>query len=256
MLEQVLGKHEEVKGPILNLVIEIAEYAPYPVLELIFRELSRIPLNLITETSISFICLYTINVLKNTQRKREEAKKLLKQLERSNPGKKVELPKELSEANFKLYDLDILWDVMTWSRNDMKIDPKLKDYAVNCVIKLAETGEDLAKSFLTKALDAIKENAGSAVRCMKFFMNCYKYLKKKWDLKRFVQKAVSKESGIIEIVMRNFVKYKDSVNKMCATQAELKNPMSFVCVFLPFLEVKYNLLYSRNLHIVGNMKNA
>lgn len=240
-------QHEEVKIPILNLIVDMAEYSSYPILQILFNEIhNSISLINYSEGYMSFLTLYTLNILKNIQRRKEEAKKIIKNLEKSvKPPQKVNPPKELFDENYKLYDIDALWNIAVYSNSENKIDIKLKDFAIGCLAKILNDQEELTKNYLIKALDAIKSNSEISIRCMKFITTFYRLFKEnKRNLKQFIKKAFNLETHFLDVVFQNFVKYKENSNKSNSL-IPAKNPMTHVF----FYSSK-----KRNFYHVGNTK--
>ena len=215
--------------PILELVIEMAEYAPYPILETAFTELRRTPLPEITETFLNFLCLYTLNVLKNIQRRRGEAKTIIKQLDKLNEGKegKVSVPSnELFDDKYRLHDVDMIWKLMTYADAIPKVEGKVKEQAIICLVKIVENSDHFGRAYVAKAVKAVKENLPGAVRCIRFLTTVYRVLSSKRELCLTIRTAISKESGLLEAVIKGLAIYKQKVN--VAVGSGSKNIMTTV----------------------------
>lgn len=238
--------HEEVRIPLLNLFISMAEYAPYAVLELVFAEFKNTPLTAYTDTLLKALCFYTVSTLKNVHRRNQKASIAIKEFERQNKERKdyrKELSKDLFDSEFSLYDLEIIWNIATYSKADERISAKLKDLAISCLVKIAEASEIIAKKFVAIAFDAIASDAGYAIRSMKFLITCYNSLKKKWGLKKFYRAKLGAET--INTLIINLTKYKEKVKASLETQKNLNNHM---------LYVHFNSTPISNLQIVGDMR--
>ena len=203
----------------LELVIEMAGYAPYPILETAFAVFKRTPPQNISEGFLNFLCLYTLNVMKNVQR-RKAALKLLKKPPQGQSSK------EWFDDKYALHDIGIFWNLMAHSTNEPKIDCRIKDQALNCLIQIADEDEDIGKPYFTKAVTAIKENSPESIRCMRLIVTGYKKLQGKREIARIIKAAVGKDSGMLELVVKGVIKYKQKVN--AAVGPSSKNIMSSV----------------------------
>ena len=207
-INEYVEKHEEVKVPMLTLFINIAEYAPYDILEQIFGIFKNCPLNAYTEILLKALCYYTVAALKNVQKRNKE----LEKQKNSNKGLESSL-----DINFSFCDLDTIWNIMTYSKSDINI--KIKDLAISCLIKISEQSESITKDLVTKAFKSIFSNEGYAIRSMKFLIICYRHLKKKWALKKWYKV----NNDILNTLINNLNTYKEKVI------GEAKKGMSFVC---------------------------
>ncbi len=206
----------------------MAGYAPYPILETVFMELKQTPLHQITETFLSFLCLYTLSVLKNIQRRRAEARVILQQLEkRSDVQASIKGPSnELFDDKYKLYDVDIIWGLMTYSAAEPKVEAKLKDQAMSYLIKIMEANDGIGKIYIAKAVKGIRENLPGCARCMRFLLNSYRLMPGKRELCQTMRTAVGKESGILGFVVADLAKYMQKVG--AAVNASTKSVMTTV----------------------------
>jgi len=225
---EYIEKPEEVKLSMLNLFLSMAEYAPYSILEKIFALFKSTSLPSYTELFLKALYFYTIGVLKNVQRRTEKANKIIKEFERQNKEKKdykKELSKDLFHTEFSLYDLDMIWDIMTYSKTEERISQKVKDLAVNGLVKILEHSESIAKEYIARAFESIDSNKGYAIRSMKLLIQSYKPLKKKWGIKK-VYKAKANNPEMLNILIKNLKEYKEKVKEQ--NNEELKNHMGYV----------------------------
>jgi tRNA nucleotidyltransferase/poly(A) polymerase len=230
-----IEKQEEVKVAILNLFLSMAEYAPYAILEQVFTLFKSTSLFLYTEIFLKALSFYTIAVLKNIQRRTEKTNRMIKELEKQNKGKKdykKELGKDLFDTEFSLYDLNMIWNIMTYSKTEERIHPKVKDLAVNCLVKISEHSENIAKEYINNAFESIDSNKGYAIRSMKFLILGYKSLKKKWGIKKlFKAKATNPET--LNTLINNLKDYREKVKVQ--DNKQLKNHMLYVTFSLKFI---------------------
>ncbi len=203
----MIDGHEELRGPLLELVIDMAGYAPFPILEKMFTEIKRVPLQGVNEGFLNFLHLYTLAVLKNIQRQREEGRDVLRQLKKgASPNK------EQGDDKFALYDTDLIWSLATHSATEPRVELKIKDQAMACLIKISEENDEIGKTYVEKALSGVKEDSAGSIRCMRFIVHGHKTLCARREILRGMRAALGKDSGMLELVIKDLVKYKQKVN--------------------------------------------
>eukprot|EP00826_Nyctotherus_ovalis_P063819 TRINITY_DN9359_c0_g2_i1.p1 TRINITY_DN9359_c0_g2~~TRINITY_DN9359_c0_g2_i1.p1 ORF type:complete len:147 (-),score=39.26 TRINITY_DN9359_c0_g2_i1:107-547(-) len=136
--------------------------------------------------------------------------------------------KDLAESNFDLYDISIFWNAMVLPASEMKIEQKVKDYAVKCLVDILGVSISTAENLLAKAFKEIEKNDISSFGCMKFITHCYQHLKKNEGIKAFIKKNTSKASGLLDKIVVNLLKYKEEVKTMLTDEKDLKNLMFHV----------------------------
>ena len=192
----------------------MANYSPFPILEFIFKELEKTPMNVITERYLSAIGDYTIYLFKNIE---------IRQSQKMN--------NDDIASNFKLFDWMILWNINTFTEEFENITYSLRNLAVNQLIKIAKISEFESIKMIDKAFSEINENSNS-IRSMKFILCCYQELKKKWNTKTKIKKNCNISSDLFEKIITNLIKYKEEVRKIYKEKKNIPNTMSYVINFL------------------------
>jgi len=204
----------------LDLVIDIGKYAPYSFLEQVSKELIRTPIVLITESFLLSFAYYVVSILQNISNKKEML--IAQQNEAGEAVDRYEIEKGLTAANYKLYDLTIFWSIMTYTKKDINIDIKLKDYAIKCLLIVADKSEVITKWLMTEIFSSINQGG---VRIVKFFVYFYKFMKKKWKVKEFIKANTTDRSAFLPRLLKSFIKYKKEANEKAK---DIENPMQFV----------------------------
>lgn len=194
-------------------MVTMAEYSPYPILEKVFAEFKSVPSEAITENYLSTVCSYTKNVLRNIKRRNDQM--------RAVEGRKA-------AGNFSLYDINLFWNAMVLPASEMQIGQKAKDYAVKCLVDILGMSTSTAENLLVKAFKAIEKNDISSFGCMKFIVHCYQHLKKDKGIKTLIKKSTNKDSGLLDKVVANLLKYKEEIKATLSEDKDLKNLMSHV----------------------------
>jgi len=197
-----------------NLIVNMAGYSSYPILERIFTELKSVPSEFINENYLTMLTKYTKNVLEN-----------IKKNSKTTEDKKA-LGKELTDS--KLYDINIFWNIVVLPSTEVKLDFKVKDYAVKCLVNILESSMSISEQLIVKAFDSIKTNALSIIGCIKFIMNCYKDLKKNKNIKSSIKKYTSKESGLLDKIITSLLNYKEGKTFDRKYEETLKDYFDFI----------------------------
>ena len=218
-----------MKIPMMNLIIEMGEYAPYSILEKIFAVISKVQMQGYTEQYLSFMCFYTNNVLKAIKRRKPEEKKAIEMHNKLNAKKEVkeEPSKELFPEKFLLYDIGIFWNVMTYSKTEIKIEKKLRDQSITCLLSISEFNEGLANEHLLRSLISIKENNEGSLLCMKFFIQAYEIAVEKTKITANIV-SILKGNELFNLLLEQLIKYKQVVNESVSKNKETKNIMNSV----------------------------
>ena len=207
----------------------MSDYVPYPIATKIFIVFKNVPMTSVTDLYLNAVSSYTKAILRNIQRRKVKKEMLIKDYKKHNKDIS-ELPKDLFENNFELYDLNILWNIIIYSKTDPKIDLKLKDLAINFLVKTIEDNDELLKFNLKTTLENIKSNNDNVVRYVKFFCVCYKIIKKKVQDKRYklIKKFIieNTDGNIINEMIERFYKYKNKIK--FDSDSALNNSMSHV----------------------------
>ena len=202
------------------LMGEMAEYANYPILEQVYKEVTSVSKDKYNEALLDFLTNYTINIQANIQR-REQRKKTEK-------TKKRKKGKEITSEKFTLYNIDFFWEIMTALRENIPFDTKLQDYAMNCLIKIADTNAGIGNDYLIKAINQINNNTGNVVRYMKFFTLGFMTLQKNPSMRSTIITSINKEEKLLEKIVGNLIQYKNSINEKVQACDNKKGIMSRV----------------------------
>ena len=224
-----IGSHDEMKIPMMNLIIDMGEYSPYSLLEKIFSIVSKVEMQAYTEQFFNFICFYTINVLKAIKKRKPEEKIAIEKHTKLNAKKEVkeEPSKELFPEKFVLYDIGIFWNIMTYSKTDLKIEKKLRDKSIKCLLNISEFNEDFANEHLLKSLNSIKENKEGSLLCMQYFIEAYAALTEKNKLNANII-TLLKGNELFNLILEQLIQYKLKVNEIVNAKKDLKNVMNTV----------------------------
>ena len=207
----------------------MAAYAPYPVIETFFKSFKEIPFKDYIEGTFVFLRDYSINIKRNVVKQTQINQKILAALKKENDKKqgkdliKVEINQELDEDRFQLYDFNIFWEYFT-SNADQGLNPKNKDFAVECLIKAIYEDPVLIQDYMITALRAITQGKPYIFRAMAFFKKMFSTLVKKESSINWL-KVANKEQDFFEKAFQNLVKYKKEVNAICAKDPSIKNIM-------------------------------
>eukprot|EP00831_Metopus_contortus_P015414 TRINITY_DN16403_c0_g1_i1.p1 TRINITY_DN16403_c0_g1~~TRINITY_DN16403_c0_g1_i1.p1 ORF type:complete len:352 (-),score=77.50 TRINITY_DN16403_c0_g1_i1:49-1104(-) len=195
-------QHEENKIPILNIIIELAEFAPYDILEKIVMDLLKIKPEDITEIFLKFLCIYTIKLNKNIAKRNEIAAKTS--------------PSEAASTTIftsKVCDIDLFWRIMMHTDPSVKVEMKIKEKALSFLIELCEDSESIAAHFIAKSFDEIKSKSSGAIRAMKFLKQSYGTLKKFSKVYTLFEGNLNRKSNLFEEVVKSLVLYKKKVEE-------------------------------------------
>lgn len=222
------------------MIADIAAYAPYPVIETFFKNFKAIPLKDYTEGTLVFLRDYSLNIKRNISKQSEINKKYLAALKKENEkrqGKdliKVELNPELDEDKFQIYDFNIFWEFLI-SKPEQGLNRKIKEFAIECLIKAIYEDPVCIQDYMITALRAITQGQYYIFRAMTFFKKMFSTLIRKDSSVNWLRVA-NKEHDFFEKVFANLVKYKKEINAICAKDPQIKIIMLKVCAIL-FLSV-------------------
>src|SRR5690242_1163986 len=107
---------------------------------------------------IEILGQYLINIQANISRKKAQ-----------KPVAKNELSED---TKFDLYDYDILWSLII-SPPEIGIPKKLKDLAVECLVKVIIWSPDLANTYIVKSGKGVFNNSPSVLMEMKVLKKLY-----------------------------------------------------------------------------------
>lgn len=210
----------------LELVVDIGKYAPYSFLESVASELARTPIVAVTEEFLLSLAYYTVSVLQNIERKQETVLAQQKEAERLVAGHEAD--KELVAASYRTYDLTIFWNLATCARKEVKVDTKLKDYSIKCLLIVCEKSAAISKWVANLIFANLSKEGPETLRVIKFFVYFHKFMKNKWEIKEFIKTNTNAESGVLIKLFKGFIKYKRKVNEQFSAGEEIKDPMQFV----------------------------
>ena len=129
-------KHEDIMRTSLGLLGNLVLRMSYPLLQDLFKLVESTACN--SEILVNFLEKYTLNVL---------------MLIKERDGKFTNSGKRLKSSDYRLYNLDLFWNLLL----DSSLVPgKIKDQAMEALIGILNKYTNMAEAYVTKAAECIK----------------------------------------------------------------------------------------------------
>ncbi len=140
-------KHENIMRTCLGLLGNLVVRMSYPLIQELFKLVEATAFD--SEILVSFLEKYTLNVMMIVKERDGKfafnSKKLLK-------------PSPADASNFRLYNLDLFWNLLL---DSSPVPGKIKDQAMEALIGILNKYTGMAETYVTKAAECIRD--GQAV---------------------------------------------------------------------------------------------
>lgn len=144
------NKHEDIMRECLLILTHLINKMPRVLLQDLFAKIET--LTSYSEIIINFLSIYTMIIVSQSNEK---------EVASFHGSGEAQAP---VSAPAKLYNLDIFWNLLL---DTSQVQGKLKDQAMSALISIIIKYNDLAGTYISKAIDCIKGNQ-TVVRCIQF----------------------------------------------------------------------------------------